>query len=74
MGKEELKKVLSNRARIQQLMDECLLKDPRGHKLAEEKVKLINQQLQEEHYAEIARKLPPRERLEGKARKQLALW
>lgn len=55
-------------------MDEALFDDPKGHMIAGEKLKLINQELQEDHYAEINRKLPDRERLEGRARKQLELW
>ena len=55
-------------------MDEALFDDPKGHMIAGEKLKLINQELQEEHYAEINRKLSDRERLEGRARKQLELW
>lgn len=74
MSREEFQKVINERALIQQLMDEAMFCDPRGHKIAEGKIKLINQQLQEEHYAEINRKLPPRERLEGRARKQMELW
>lgn len=74
MGKQELQQIFMKRCKIQQLMDEALFDDPKGHMIAGEKLKLINQELQEEHYAEINRKLPDRERLEGRARKQLELW